>query len=102
MSKFSARGKDTEFVVLLPRVAASREYASILTMEVKKRHDVLIDGRRMVLSGDSFADQLMWNLAEKNPRSVTVIGGNDEWMERIRTAAGKNDVGIVIKPLSEG
>lgn len=91
--------KDTGFSVLLPRVAASREYATILTKDVKKYHDVLLDGRRMVLSGDSFADQLAQNLTLKAPRSVTVLGGGKDWPPRITAAAKRHGLDITFKPL---
>lgn len=100
LDKFLPRKRETQFTVLLPRVAGSREYATLLTNDVKPYHDVLIDGRRMALSGDSFADQLAKNLVLKSPRSVVVLGGGEDWPPRITEAAKRYGLSIAFKPLS--
>lgn len=100
LEKFLPQKKDTNFTVLLPRVAGSRVYATLLTKDVKPYHDVLIDGRRMVLSGDSFADQLAKDLMQKSPRSVIVLGGGEDWPERITLAAKRYGLSIAFKPLT--
>ena len=82
-------------VIRLPRVAVSPEYADYILEEVTADHDVFLDGRGQVLTNESFPYRVAAALKEKSPRSVTLVGGSREWVERFESAA--RDYGLPVK-----
>lgn len=72
-------------VIMLPRVAGASWLARSLVQEAVQgtKKSVLIDGRRMALHSESFAEALLDELAQNGVRQMEFIGGSDAWEETI-------------------
>lgn len=75
--------------VRLPRVAVSRELATALIKKIAPQAGtgVTLDGRGLVVNNESFAFQLVEDLAEQNVSSVILLGGSSKWDAAVKTAA---------------
>lgn len=73
--------KEGAGIVLLPRIAgASTEARSLVRKALEEnRTHVFIDGRRMALHSESFAEALCDELRLNGVRETSFVGGSPEW-----------------------
>lgn len=77
--------RDGAGVVLLPRIAGASTEARSLVQEAvaKNREHVFIDGRRMALHSESFAEALCDELRKNGVRETSFVGGSPEWQSSV-------------------
>lgn len=87
--------------IRIPRVAVSRELATTLIKETSPnpRDEIVIDGRGLVVTNESFAYQLASDLKALELGKIQVWGGSPKWRHNLQNAAKKFHLVLEDRPL---